>query len=202
MHLFGTLDSPLQKNTKFYTNHGRYQREELKEKLKKNNIQLICLLSTVPETYSYSLSESIACGIPVLAFDIGALGERVKKTQVGWLLDANSTCDQIIQKIHEIANNPEQYAKIVDNINKTTIKTVGQMANDYHKLYKLHAKETVVKTDIIKEYLRTSHYYLKTENIDNNSWVFSTLKWKIISKLKIPKPVKKIGKTIINKAKS
>lgn len=203
LHLFGILDSPLQKNTKFYINHGRYKREELKEKLKKNNIQLICLLSTVPETYSYSLSESIACGIPVLAFNIGALGERVKKSQVGWLIDANSTCDQIIQKIREIASNPEQYTKIVDNINKTSLKTVNQMANDYHKIYKSHVKETLVKTDIIKEYLRTSRYYHETSLlVDSSAWVFSTLKWKIISKLKIPKPVKKIGKTIINKAKS
>ena len=203
LHLFGILDSPLQKNTKFYINHGRYKREELKEKLKKNNIQLICLLSTVPETYSYSLSESIACGIPVLAFNIGALGERVKKSQVGWLIDANSTCDQIIQKILEIASNPEQYTKIVDNINKTSLKTVNQMANDYHKIYKSHVKERLVKTDIIKEYLRTSQYYHETSSlVDSSAWVFSTLKWKIISKLKIPKPVKKIGKTIINKAKS
>ena len=203
MHLFGILDSPLQKNTKFYINHGRYKREELKEKLKKNNIQLICLLSTVPETYSYSLSESIACGIPVLAFNIGALGERVKKSQVGWLIDANSTCDQIIQKIREIASNPEQYTKIVDNINKISLKTVNQMANDYHKIYKSHVKERLVKTDIIKEYLRTSRYYHETSLlVDSSAWVFSTLKWKIISKLKIPKPVKKIGKTIINKAKS
>lgn len=203
LHLFGILDSPLQKNTKFYINHGHYKREELKEKLKKNNIQLICLLSTVPETYSYSLSESIACGIPVLAFNIGALGERVKKSQVGWLIDANSTCDQIIQKIREIASNPEQYTKIVDNINKTSLKTVNQMANDYHKIYKSHVKETLVKTDIIKEYLRTSRYYHETSLlVDSSAWVFSTLKWKIISKLKIPKPVKKIGKTIINKAKS
>lgn len=203
LHLFGILDSPLQKNTKFYINHGHYKREELKEKLKKNNIQLICLLSTVPETYSYSLSESIACGIPVLAFNIGALGERVKKSQVGWLIDANSTCDQIIQKIREIASNPEQYTKIVDNINKTSLKTVNQMANDYHKIYKSHVKERLVKTDIIKEYLRTSRYYHETSLlVDSSAWVFSTLKWKIISKLKIPKPVKKIGKTIINKAKS
>lgn len=202
LHLFGILDSPLQKNNKFYINHGRYKREELKEKLKKNNIQLICLLSTVPETYSYSLSESIACGIPVLAFDIGALGERVKKTKVGWLIEANSTCDQIITKIHEIANSPEQYAEKVAYINKAQLKTVNQMANDYHKLYKNHAKELLVKTDIIKEYLQASRYYHEAVIIDGSSWVFSTLKWKIISKLKIPKPVKKIGKTIINKAKS
>ena len=86
----------------------------------------------------------------------------------------------------------------------------GSVAKDRLKLVLVHDRVNcssqvleMLKTDIIKEYLRTSRYYHETSLlVDSSAWVFSTLKWKIISKLKIPKPVKKIGKTIINKAKS
>lgn len=32
-----------------------------------------------PETYSYTLSESLISEIPVISFDLGAIAERVKK---------------------------------------------------------------------------------------------------------------------------
>ena len=44
-----------------------------------------------PETYSYTLSESLISEIPEISFDLGAIAERVKKAEVGWILPINST---------------------------------------------------------------------------------------------------------------
>ncbi|MEZ5566799.1 MAG: glycosyltransferase [Halioglobus sp.] len=43
-------------------------------------------LSTVPESFSYTLSELWAAGIPVLATPVGALRERIEESGLGWLV--------------------------------------------------------------------------------------------------------------------
>jgi hypothetical protein len=37
------------------------------------------LPSVWPETYSYTLSIALQCGLPVLAFDIGAISKRIRE---------------------------------------------------------------------------------------------------------------------------
>ena len=109
-HVFGSSELPeLCKNQKNYTYHGRYQRSELSNLLKKNEINLICFFQIWPETYSYTLNEAVAAGIPVLSFDIGAGAERVKKHHLGWVIDVNSSVNQIVKKLDEIASNKEEY---------------------------------------------------------------------------------------------
>ena len=48
---------------------------------------LVGLLSIWPETFSHTLTEAWAAGIPVLASGLGALGERVRAHGGGWVLD-------------------------------------------------------------------------------------------------------------------
>ena len=65
-HLFGTSEfKTLEKDTSIYINHGRYNRDELPNLLKENKINLVCNLSIWPETYSYTLTETISSGVPV-----------------------------------------------------------------------------------------------------------------------------------------
>jgi hypothetical protein len=87
IHLFGkTSDTELQHDTENYVFHGEYERGELPQKLITNNIDLVCLFSICPETYSYTLTETYMAQIPVLAYDIGAIGDRIKhdKLRLGY----------------------------------------------------------------------------------------------------------------------
>lgn len=196
-HLFGIFDSPYQKNTKNFINHGRYKREELTKKLKDANIKLICLFSICPETFSYTLSESLSAGIPVLSFSIGALKERVKKDNLGWLIPYDSTSQMIVEKINEIFNNPDEYQKVVESINKYKLKTTSEMAQDYKKTYHKAPARNIEKNNTkIKILMRDSNTYICNVSYSNYAWVFDTLKWKIISKIKIPQPIKKIVRKV------
>lgn len=198
LHLFGIIDIQEQKNTKKFINHGRYKREELPELLKKNNIKLICLFSAWPETYSYTMTESIACGIPVLSFDMGAIYERIKKYDLGWTISKDASNNEIINKLLEIARNPEEYNKVIDFINKYKIKTTKEMAEEYVKIYsKNMSNNNKIENDakeLFKEYNRMAVIY------NNYDWVFNTLKWRIISKIKIPKTIKKVIKKVLRKS--
>jgi hypothetical protein len=170
--------------------------------LKDNNIKVVCLLSLCPETFSYTLSEIVACGIPVLTYDIGAIASRVRKDNLGWILNLKCNSDGVNNKLLEIKNNPKEYNKIIKNINKYKVKTVKMMCDDYRKIYNKYIdsdKQSNLNEENIYTYLRDSNKSVPLGSFANYSWVFDTLKWKIISKFKIPKVVKKMYHGVLKK---
>lgn len=192
IHLFGICNYTL-KNNKHFINHGKYKREELPKLLKENNIKVICLLSTWPETFSYTMSESIGCGVPVLAFDFGAIAERIKKNNLGWLIPYNSNADDVIKALDLIRNDSDKYDEVINSINKYKYKTTLEMAKEYNKIYEKHITNVGnIDYDGIKHLIKESAKDYNVESYPNYEWVFYTLKWRIISKIKLPKPIKKV----------
>jgi glycosyltransferase involved in cell wall biosynthesis len=57
---------------------GYYRAGSLPRLLRRDRIDLAILPSVVPESFSLVLSECRAAGVPVLAFDSGAVGERLR----------------------------------------------------------------------------------------------------------------------------
>lgn len=202
IHLFGITDL-VTKDTKYFKNHGKYVRSDLCQMLANNNIKMICLFSVWPETYAYTLNESIACGVPVLGVDIGAIGERIKKYNLGWLIDLDSKEEDYVKKIKEILNDKEGYEEKIRSINKYKIKTTKAMADDYDKLYsKTKSGNNKFNEENIKKLIKMSDtYFTNTSSVyyPDYSWVFGTLKWKIIDKFKIPKRIKRIYSKIKNR---
>jgi hypothetical protein len=49
-------------------------------------VALVLYPSAGPETFSYTLSEAWAAGVPVLVPPIGALAERVSESSAGWVM--------------------------------------------------------------------------------------------------------------------
>lgn len=194
IHLFGKIDIPMN-SRKNFVNHGRYVREELPSLLKKNNIKIVCLFSTWPETYSYTLTEAVASGVPVIAFDFGAIAERIKKYNLGWVIPINAGVDEIIEKIRNIFGKPDEYSEIIKSINSYKIKTTKAMALEYKEMYEANlkmSKDAKIDEKYIKEKIKDSNIEYGSVSYANYAWVFDTLKWKIISKFKFPKFVKKM----------
>lgn len=137
IHLFGkTEDSKLKKSTKNYINHGAYVRGELPKLLTENNIDLVCIFATWPETYSYTLTETYMASVPVLTFDIGAVGDRVKKDKLGWIVPFGTKPDEILTQIKRISENKEEYEKIKNNFEMYKFKATKEMQEEYIQLYK------------------------------------------------------------------
>ena len=154
IHLFGVLsNSEHIKNNNHYINHGKYSREKLKELLQRNNIKLVCLLSIWPETYSYTMTEAIACGIPVISFDLGAIAERIKKYNLGWVINLTSDTRVIAKEIKSIVNDKNSYDNVIKSINKYKIITTKEMANNYIKLYDKETKSKELLTYNIRNTL-------------------------------------------------
>jgi len=136
-HLFGIPGnnelSMLEKSN--YTKTGAYQKHQLPDLFEKYKIDLVCILPIWPETYCYTLSEAVMCGIPVIATDIGALSDRVKNGGFGWLVPVENAAEESIAIINRIKNKGEEYrAKKLMAVN-TAIKTKEEMKADYQNIY-------------------------------------------------------------------
>jgi glycosyltransferase involved in cell wall biosynthesis len=76
---------PWQSDDRVLTIHGRYEPRELPGLLAHYRVRLVAFPSAGPETFSFTLSETWAAGLPVVVPPFGALAERVAGTGAGWL---------------------------------------------------------------------------------------------------------------------
>jgi glycosyltransferase involved in cell wall biosynthesis len=65
------------------TVHGHYEPNDVPLIAKQYGITVILMPSIVPETFSYTLSEAMTMGLPIVAFDLGAQGNRVRQYPLG-----------------------------------------------------------------------------------------------------------------------
>lgn len=115
---------------------GWYKRDELQDLLDRHEIDVVCNLSIVAETFCYTLSEVIACGVPTIVTDIGALGERMRNMKCGWIVPQNATAEVVIRKLDEIQNDLKEYDQIRTRTGLYHVKTIDEMVNSYRQLYK------------------------------------------------------------------
>lgn len=88
-HVFGGGDEKLLRplrRQKGVRVHGYYGAGGLPRLLTRHAIDLVVLPSIVPESFGLTLSESWQAGVPVVALDQGAFGERIAREGGGWLV--------------------------------------------------------------------------------------------------------------------
>lgn len=199
-HLFGKTEfSSLSKNKSNYINHGSYKRSDLSKLLSESKINLACLLAIWPETYSYTLTECLQNNIPVLTFDIGAIAERVKEHDFGYVIPLESSIDDIINKINEIKNNKKEYERKINNIKKYKVKTIKEMTENYKSIYDKTDKKEINKDNINALKLIIENNFEIHESIDTIQArkIMNSLKWRLVSKIKVPKVVKKAVRKVV-----
>ena len=193
IHLFGkSEDKTLAKSRGNYINHGKYTRGELPQLLIDNDIDLVCIFATWPETYSYTLTESYMAKVPVLTFDIGAVGERVQKDDLGWTIKLNTSSSKILEKIQEISNNNEEYKNKKENFNKYKFKTLEEMQEYYKNLY-----SRIEQKDEVADIYKFIDYRAKAKELEFNQYqatyghvvhkyekMRNSIIWKVAKKIK------------------
>lgn len=75
------------------------------------------------------------CGIPVLATDIGAVGQRVKETGAGIVVPPDASPEEILEKIDGLSADPEGYARLKEKAQGVPVRSVEEMLQDYRRLY-------------------------------------------------------------------
>ncbi|HWB54184.1 MAG TPA: glycosyltransferase [Tepidisphaeraceae bacterium] len=85
--------------------HGPYQSDELPALLDCCNAHLAWFPSQCPETFSYTLSEAMAAGLPILASDLGAFSERLASRPWSWCAPWNQSAEQWCDLLMQIAEH-------------------------------------------------------------------------------------------------
>lgn len=120
------------------TFHGFYERSDVNERLHTIAPHLVCLLSLWPETFSYTLSEAWAAGIPAYVTPMGAQQERVLRHGGGRVapsLDPKEIADDIASFLR----SPE-YQQTLALTRSIRLPDVRDMARQYQDLYQAIAK--------------------------------------------------------------
>lgn len=120
--------------------HGKYNREDFASFVKEIRPSVGMILSIWPETYCHTLTEMWACGIPVLAMDIGAVGDRIRASGGGWLIPVDAAPDTILATLRAIAADSEEYARRRQAVlewqeQEGVVNTVKAMSARYQAIY-------------------------------------------------------------------
>lgn len=119
--------------------HGPYSRSSFAEKIKEIKPHLGGIFSIWPETHCHTLTELWSCGIPVIGLDFGAVGERLRRTSAGWLVE-KPTAEAVIEEIGRISKNPALQQTAIKNVlswqSGTALQaTASHMALAYEDIY-------------------------------------------------------------------
>lgn len=114
---------------------GWYKREDAGAILQQNQIDLVCILSIVPETFCYTVSEAELAGIPVLATDIGAQGERIRRDQTGLVISPEASALQALEAVNQILGDEAAYRKLCEKVAQFRHRSIAEMCDDYRALY-------------------------------------------------------------------
>lgn len=124
---------------------GTYSQETVQGLLEGYEINLVCLLPLWAETFSYTLSEAAISKIPVLATDIGAISERIRAENIGFLVDVQEKPEVIMEEILSIWNHRrEEYERCRKNISNMKLKSLSEMAEEYKKFYDKYTFESKI----------------------------------------------------------
>lgn len=81
---------------------GEYRERDLSALLQRERIDAFFLASVIPESYSYALSTAMASGLTVVAFNLGAIGERLAGYPAGLLLSPDSSVTRLAQALLDV----------------------------------------------------------------------------------------------------
>lgn len=98
-HVLGYADRPLKK---IIIQHGTYDRERLIEKIGEIDPDVIWFPAQWHETYSYTLSEALQFGRPVVATDMGSFPERLENRPLTWVVPADHDTEQWVGLLLEV----------------------------------------------------------------------------------------------------
>ncbi len=110
----------------------QYDQGQLAELIEVLQPDLAVLPSVVPETFSYTLSEMWALGVPVLATRVGSFPERIRDSETGWLCDADPAA--LVAAVKKLAADPSSIRKVADRLREEPVDDLETMTAAYNSL--------------------------------------------------------------------
>ena len=110
LFVIGNIENP--NDIENITITGKYKPSQLPKIIKKHKIDIIFIASILPETFSYTTSEVMSMGIPVVCYNMGAPSERIGKYDKGLILEKISPAEnltEIIEFVKKVKNEKNNH---------------------------------------------------------------------------------------------
>ncbi len=107
-----------------------YGRDQLAQAVATLAPDVALLASTAPETFSYTLSEMLALGIPVVCASPGAPAARLRELGLGWQVAADATAVNAL--LAELAAHPEAVSEMRSRP-KPELSSLSEMAEHWRQ---------------------------------------------------------------------
>ena len=131
-HMLGTVPSGFED---LGVQHGPYRRDEFEERLRELRPSFVGVFSITAETYCHTLSEAWGAGVPVVATDIGALGERVA-ARGGGVLVPHDDPRVAYERLRAAAGDKPAWNRLRAEAHSNGLPSVAEMAREYDVLYR------------------------------------------------------------------
>jgi GT2 family glycosyltransferase/glycosyltransferase involved in cell wall biosynthesis len=143
IHHFGELREAISPHIHV---HGVYDNAVLPELLDRAGIQVVLLPGQFVETFGHVLTESLVAGRPVIGSRWGALGERIRRHQVGWTIDPEDV-DGMRQLIENLDGCRPELLRATQRAVDVELRSVAETAERYAELYRTGSTGPVTTTD-------------------------------------------------------
>lgn len=132
-YFFGPQDPGLPFAGRFGSHYiGPYRRDSLPALLKRHPLDLALFYPVVPETFAYTLSEVWCCGVPPLARDLGAHGERITHDVNGFLFGLDE--DALVESLLALDGRRSRIRSVASRLQSQEVRSVSDMVCDYYAM--------------------------------------------------------------------
>lgn len=138
LYVYGEVGDPKIRAMKAPDNvffSGVYQKDDIFDLLQASKTDVALILPRWAETFCYTLSEAWVSGIPVIGTDIGAVGERIRETNAGWLVAPDASAEDIMALLDHIRKHPEELEEKRRNVKAIPLRSIARMNEDYRRQY-------------------------------------------------------------------
>lgn len=105
--LIGSCDYPIADDNFFVT--GKYIVDDLPSKIEQYNVNVFFMSSICPETFSYTVSEMMELGLPIISYNLGAQGERVGRYNKGCVIPLETEISDVLKILLDKAKESRGY---------------------------------------------------------------------------------------------
>jgi len=130
--IYGATENPIPNDIQNLKQMGRYQKEDLPQLLE--FIDVVMFPVIWPETYCLVADEVLALGIPIITTPLGAVAERVKEFDVGWVSDSVSVAG-ILKVLTDLVKNPRELLRVQQNVQNYPLLSYEAMVERYLQEY-------------------------------------------------------------------
>ena len=131
MHHFGEVR---QRASRALVKHGKYDNRVLPEVLHRCGIQVVLIPGPYAETYCHTLTEVWIAGLPVIGNRYGAVGERLRATGAGWLVDPDDV-GTISSLIRALDGDREEILRTTRVAAAVTVTSMAETARQLAAIY-------------------------------------------------------------------